>query len=360
MRFASGLFAVLTAMSALSAFGAPRTFVASSGKDTNPCTVDKPCRTFAAAITQTDVNGQVIAVDSAGFGPFALTSAGVSVIGAPGVHAAVTAVGSGDAITINGPTNGVIVLRNLYITSDGAGSATGINVSSGGSFTIDHCFISGTSSTAIKIQLVNTALIAITDTVAQQTYTGVFIDGPGLPIVTMDHCRVTAVQFAVWVNAGDVLLRDSTIDYAVNEGLAVVGTTPKVTIDNCSFSHAPAALYAAGGIVALRNSTVTSNYDGIRISGGALSVDSCIISGNGGVGVQAYPGDISIANSTISDNGVGVYVAFGAVRLNRNSITRNGTGISIGAGTAYSTGDNMVDGNTTNISGGTTTPATKM
>ena len=61
MRFASGVFAVLAAMFALSAFGAPRTFVASSGKDTNPCTVDKPCRTFAAAITipeRTNVSGQ--------------------------------------------------------------------------------------------------------------------------------------------------------------------------------------------------------------------------------------------------------------------------------------------------------------
>src|SRR5438128_7582627 len=139
MRIATFCGFAALVLSASSAWALPRTFVSSYGKDTNPCTVEKPCRTFAAAIAATDINGQVIAVDSAGYGPVTLTSDGISIIGAPGIHAAITTIGNTDAVTLNGPTNGTIVLRNLYITSDGTGSTTkGVVVNSGTALTIDH------------------------------------------------------------------------------------------------------------------------------------------------------------------------------------------------------------------------------
>ena len=89
-----------------------------------------------------------------------------------------------------------------------------------------------------------------------------------------------------------------------------------------------------------------------------VSLDSCILSGNL-VGVSVYA-DVAISNSTIADNTfTGVLVSSGGARLTRNMITRNGTGISVLGGSAYSTGDNLVDGNTINSSG-TISPATKM
>jgi hypothetical protein len=46
--------------------GAQRTFVAASGSDAFPCSLSQPCRSFAAAIANTDVNGEIVVLDSAG------------------------------------------------------------------------------------------------------------------------------------------------------------------------------------------------------------------------------------------------------------------------------------------------------
>ena len=45
---------------------AQRTFVASTGVDTNPCSLVAPCRSFAQAATQTNSKGEIIVLDSAG------------------------------------------------------------------------------------------------------------------------------------------------------------------------------------------------------------------------------------------------------------------------------------------------------
>jgi hypothetical protein len=60
--------AVVVALSialAPAALGAQRTFVSTSGNDANACSLTAPCRSFGAAITQTDPNGEIIVLDSA-------------------------------------------------------------------------------------------------------------------------------------------------------------------------------------------------------------------------------------------------------------------------------------------------------
>src|SRR5438034_11212397 len=76
-----------------------RSAVSINGLDTNPCTVTSPCRSFAQALISTALNGEVIALDSGGFGSF-LVFQDVIVEGTPGVYAGVT-VASGTAITVN-------------------------------------------------------------------------------------------------------------------------------------------------------------------------------------------------------------------------------------------------------------------
>src|SRR5437667_6512142 len=79
---------------------AQRTFVsAATGSDANTCTRSLPCRSFAAALQFTDPDGEVIVVDSGGYGPVTITQA-VSLISPEGVHAGITAA-SGNAITLN-------------------------------------------------------------------------------------------------------------------------------------------------------------------------------------------------------------------------------------------------------------------
>src|SRR5215472_14949697 len=57
-----------------------RTFVASTGADSNPCSRVAPCRTFQAAVNAVAPGGEVIALDSAGFGSRLDINKSVSVI----------------------------------------------------------------------------------------------------------------------------------------------------------------------------------------------------------------------------------------------------------------------------------------
>jgi hypothetical protein len=77
---------------------AQRTFVASYGSDANPCSLTAPCRGFAAAVAQTSTDGEVIVLDSAGYGTVTIAQS-VSIIAPPGVYAGIS-VFSGDGITV--------------------------------------------------------------------------------------------------------------------------------------------------------------------------------------------------------------------------------------------------------------------
>src|SRR5438876_2640495 len=93
---------------------AQRSFVsANHGNDANPCTVTLPCRNFAAAIAQTIAGGEVIVLDSGGYGPVTIGNS-IALIAPPGVYAGITAF-SGDAITINAGASDVVTLRGLTL-----------------------------------------------------------------------------------------------------------------------------------------------------------------------------------------------------------------------------------------------------
>src|SRR5580692_13214781 len=52
-----------------------RSFVSSSGVDTNPCTIAQPCATFARAYTAIGANGIIAALDPGKYGAINITTA---------------------------------------------------------------------------------------------------------------------------------------------------------------------------------------------------------------------------------------------------------------------------------------------
>src|SRR5262245_9746066 len=102
--------AALLALGAGHAFAtAHRTFVASSGNDTNPCTLVAPCRGFTAALAQTSPNGEIVVLDSAGYGTVAIAQS--VAINAP---AGISVLSFGPGVAISG-TGLKVVLRGLTI-----------------------------------------------------------------------------------------------------------------------------------------------------------------------------------------------------------------------------------------------------
>ena len=169
-----------------------RTFVSTQGVDNSTCSLVAPCRSFAAAITATNAGGEVIVLDSGGYGAVTITSA-VSIISPPGVYAGITS--SGDAITIDAPGLNVVV-RNLSITTSGRGvfitpAATGsvveiysLAISGGGAqgirqeadsrVYIRDTRISGMSDCYSANTLSGTAKMTIEHSTAESCYQGYF------------------------------------------------------------------------------------------------------------------------------------------------------------------------------------------
>lgn len=106
-----------------------RTWVSTSGSDTNPCTRAAPCRNFDAAINAVDAGGEVVVIESGGYGPFTVTKS-VSILTPPGLLGAVAPT-SGAGITIDAGPADSVVLRGLSIGSFGA--TRGIHFLAGGS-----------------------------------------------------------------------------------------------------------------------------------------------------------------------------------------------------------------------------------
>src|SRR5215831_17548164 len=135
-------FALLATAVACSFVTAPanaraRVFVASYGNDANPCTFGSPCKTFQQAVNVVDAGGEVTAIDSAGFGPIAITKA-VTLTSPDGVEAGIVPVAGGDAIDINAGASDAVTLHGLTIDGGGVGTY-GIVFNSGKSLTVESC-----------------------------------------------------------------------------------------------------------------------------------------------------------------------------------------------------------------------------
>src|SRR5205823_666183 len=115
-----------------------RSAVSHDGNDANPCTVASPCRSFGAALNVTNPGGEIVALDSAGYGYFNIDRA-ITVEGAPGVDASIASFG-GDAIGVIAP-DAAVVIRNLTLI--GYGGTVGIDVSQSKNVYILNCLIRG-------------------------------------------------------------------------------------------------------------------------------------------------------------------------------------------------------------------------
>ena len=153
---------------------AQRTFVASTGNDANPCSLAKPCRGFAAAVGMTNPGGEVIVLDSAGYGPVTITQS-VSIVAPLGVYAGISvfAPDSGDSDKI--------MLRGLSIT--GQGGLHGIVVNSAAEVHVENCIVTNMTGTGIFILVTAGSAIEILNTSVQSNgEAGLWVSG-GAPSI---------------------------------------------------------------------------------------------------------------------------------------------------------------------------------
>ena len=131
----------------LRAQGPTKIFVASFGNDANDGSRGSPKRNFQAAHNAVAADGQIVVLDTAGYGALAITK-GLSITVPPGVNGYVTVTANTpSAIVINTPFADSVTLRGLIIegganrTSETANTNYGIRVLSVGVLTVEDCTI---------------------------------------------------------------------------------------------------------------------------------------------------------------------------------------------------------------------------
>ena len=346
-----------------------RTFVASGGLAANVafnCSIANPCRRFSEALGVTAPNGEVIVLDSAGYGAVTIAQS-VSIIAPAGVYAGVS-VFSGDGITVNGA--GIkVILRGL--TVNGQGGTNGIVYTQGSNLHVENCVVSGMSGYGLTSTATNSNLMVVDTLIRENGLAGVYLtnamlatfervqikhnDGAGLyalngPIVsikdaTISHNNVDGLAAATLNVAGytKLLVENSQVVFNAESGVYVItnggpNARAVVTIQGSNLSNNGVAGIYAGAIgavwIAARNNIIDNNSSGIVIEDNSI---------------------VTIADNLIHDNvqdGVFINDSSSTGLLSGNTITRNGgAGIKTGSVNVQTLNNNAVTFNNPDLTG---------
>jgi hypothetical protein len=285
-------FALLSAIAIVA--GAPaqaqngsliRSFVSSTGIDSNPCTITQPCQSFAVAYTKISANGIIAALDPGKYGPLTIT--GPVTVNGNG-WAALTAPANSNGITVNAGGSDLVRLSGLEIDGAGAGNF-GVYVNSAGKLDIIDSKIEDFSSTGANGLYVpptaDVGHVTITNTYVSNNYVGLGLSGNQQRLfVTMDHVTVT----------GSTSQYGGVAVNAANLGLYL-------TISNSIFTDNNVGIESGGGnlvLLYLSNLVFGGNYNSMFLTGTSQLYLSRVVSMANGVDLQ-----ISGSNNFVNSDG---------------------------------------------------------
>jgi len=300
---------------------AQRSFVATSGSDANTasnCSNAAPCRGFAAALSVTDPGGEIIVLNSGGYGPVSIAQS-VSIIAPEGVYAGVS-VFSGNGVSILG-ANVRVTLRGLNI--NGLGGISGVSMVAGSSLAVERCTISNMVGHGLSVNTPASVSVRGSRFIANGQRGAYFASGASASVIGSDlQANQGGGLEAASIGASTltrVVVSDTTArgNGGTNmDAYAQLSGTARLEVTNSVLSESSAGIsaYSNGGTV-------------------RVSVANSLISGNTAQG---------LATSGVGAN----LVASG------NLITRNLVGLKQEMGAVLeSDGSNAVRGNTTETMG---------
>lgn len=254
-----------------------RAHVSASGLDSNTsfnCDVVNPCRFFQAAMTVVDANGEVVVLDSAGYGAVSITKS-ISLVAPTGVYAGISVFPGATGVTIG--TAGVnVVLRGLTI--NGQGGNTGISITAGASLSIENCAIANFASNgAYGIYVDSAAKVSVIDTVLRNNSTSIWLQGG----TTANISRVTILGSATGIFATGytaamtiAAISDAFISGSSNAGIVATtggaGASFRVSVTRSTVSNGQYGILSsgpAGSVLTVSESMVTKNSYGLYREG---------------------------------------------------------------------------------------------
>lgn len=293
--FAAG---VLFAIGSIAQGAGQRSFVAVNAVDNPSCSSSTPCRTLAAALLATSPGGEIIAVESGGFGSATISQA-VSIISPPGVYAGIT-VFAGDGLAVNaGPTDKV-VLRGLTI--NGQGGANGIHVQSAGVVHIEQCTVSGLVK-GVFFEPNATAKLVVADTAVRNNSSYGLL---AQPLAGGVDSVVEVWRSEVTNNGADGIIVFNVKRTAVGDTLSAENNGAGVWV--ASDAASPSVVH-----VAIDRAQLIGNLAGVVAfssgPGSEVTLTHSVIANTNGAGVLANNGgQIALSNNQIAGNTTGTLI----------------------------------------------------
>jgi hypothetical protein len=277
-----------------------RTFVASYGNDSNPCTFLSPCRTFQQAVNVVAAGGEVTAIDSAGFGPITITQA-VTVSSPDGVEAGIAVPSGGIGITINAGPSDAVALHGL--TLDGADvGQDGIKFNSGSSLTMENCIARNFKNSGL--QFLSTTSVPQTLTVSNSYFYNAHFDG--ILIDAQSSGPVSAAIERAVLSGNGTGLGVSGLSGTARIFVAVANS---VAANNSGPGFAAVDNGSSVASIAVSHSTVIGNTFGVLANGefAAISLAESTLTGNSTGRFEAMNGAFvfTYSNNFTAFNGAG-------------------------------------------------------
>jgi hypothetical protein len=296
--FATMLVSLLHAMPAQAQNN--RSFVSSTGSDSNPCTLAFPCRSFQIAFTVTNVGGEIDVLNTAGYGQINITHA-ISIINPVGVVASIAVPSGGAGITISAPAGDAVILRGLTI--DGANTGLyGINITSGGRLEIIDSVIRNFTNTGVIVEptAAPISLLISNSFVLDNINAGIYLTPRpvGQIFATIDRVTAYANKYGIYADAS---ASGTFINATIANSIISNNTNTGITVINGGSSIASEAF--------VKDSTLNNNVTGISVSGpnGALFLShSMILGSNTGINIGSGSSVFSAGNNDITSNGIPV------------------------------------------------------
>jgi uncharacterized repeat protein (TIGR01451 family) len=277
-----------------------RVFVsAKKGSDANNCSPTSPCRNFTRALNMVAAGGEIIVLDSGGYGATMTINKSVIINAPVGVHAGL-AVTSGSGIIINAGPSDIVVLRGL--TVNGAGGVHGIDYIGGGALHVENCVVNGFAGYGINF--VAAGQLFVKDTLVRNSAGGLFIQSSaGAASASVDRCRFENNSDS-GVQVGDNAAATIRQSVVANGGYGFIaraingGALAELNLEGCTVTNNGTGIMAGGGagtsVIRVSNSSVTGNGRGLiaDVNGSLLSRGNNTVEGNAPGGDGVFTGTI--------------------------------------------------------------------
>lgn len=153
-----------------------RAFVSSTGNDANAatnCAQTAPCRTFAGAFPTVTPGGELIALDTSGYGPLTNINKAITIATVPGATAFVVVASGTTGFTVNAAASDMVRIRNINFNGSGAANTTGLRHNSG------RLIVEGCTFQQLTIGVNNFAKMDLIDAEVHGNGTGLQSTGTG-------------------------------------------------------------------------------------------------------------------------------------------------------------------------------------